>query len=320
MVGMTDNAAALPESSDVPEGAVVVGLDDSEHDPDVLAWGAAEASRRSLPLHIVSARESLSHMLLPGDPTLAPSVSTVRDPEVLDELDGSDEVVRTATDRVREAYPGVEVSTSRPWGTAVQTLLGLAERADCIVVGGRRRSAMARLLLGSTALSVAAHARCPVIVIGSGSLPETERGRVVVGVDGSSDSKEALVYAFEAARSRGVPMHSVTVWSVEVVEGFVVTTPGSPEWQQVEQRYRDAVEGLVRPLREGHPDVEVHVDVIHGPRVATLVDASRTADLLVVGSRGRGGFTGLLLGSMSQGVIQEAACPVAVLTRAPRRE
>ena len=320
MEGMTDNAAAVPESSDVPEGAVVVGLDDSERDPDVLAWGAAEASRRGLPLHIVNARESLSHMVLPGDPTLAPSLSTVRDTDVLDELDGSDEVVGTATDRVREMYPGVEISTSRPWGTAVQTLLDVAESADCIVVGGRRRSAVARLLLGSTALSVAAHAPCPVIVIGPDSLPETERGRVVVGVDGSSDSKEALEYAFEAARSRGVPMHSVTVWNVEVVDGFVVTTPGSPEWQQVERRYRDAVEELVRPLRESRPEVEVHVDIVHGPRVATLVEASRTADLLVVGSRGRGGFAGLLLGSMTQGVLQEAACPVAVLTRTPRRD
>ncbi len=295
----------------VPLGAVVAAVDGSERDEAVVRWAAAEAGRRGSPLHVLNARESLSNMLLPADPSFAPAMVSA---DELDRLDGSDALVAEATSRARAAAPGVAVTSSRPWGTAASTLLAVAERASTIVVGAGRRGALARFFLGSTALSVIAHAPCPVVVVGPDGDPAPAHGLLVVGVDGSSDSRAALEYAVDAAERRGADLVVVTAWNVEVEDGYVVTTPGSPEWERVVARHREAVERLVVPLREAHPSVAVGLEIVHGPRVATLVDRSGGADLLVVGSRGRGGFAGMLLGSVSQGVVHEAHCPVAVVT------
>ncbi len=294
-----------------PAGAVVAAVDGTDRDAPVLAWALDEATRRSLPLHVVTVRESLSGLVVPGDPSFAPSMATM---EQLDELDGSDAIVDRAVTRCRESGPAVTVSSSRPWGTAVQALLGMAETASVVVVGGGRRGPVARFFLGSTALSVVAHARCPVVVVGPDSDPRTRHGRVVVGVDGSSDSRAALEYAAGAARIRDAELVCVTAWNVEVDEGYVVTTPGTPAWERVVARHRSALDRLLAPVREHHPGLTTRVEVVHGPRVPTLVESSTTADLLVVGSRGHGGVAGMLLGSVSQGVVREAHCPVAVIT------
>lgn len=308
-----DAVDSAPDVSEVPvpPGAVIVGLDGSERDDAVLGWAVGEAERTARPLHLVNARESLTGMLLPGDPSFAPSVTTIQE---LDALDGSDALVLEVVARVRADHPGLSVTSSRPWGTAAQALLGLSDDAFMIVVGGGRKGAVARLFLGSTALSVAAHAGCPVVVVGPEGAPDPPHGRVVVGVDGSPDSVAAARFAIEEAERRGAGLVCVVVWNVEVVDGYVVTTPGTPAWDLVEGRHREAVEDVLTPLRGQHPNVAIEVAVVHGPRVGTLVDRSGAADLVVLGSRGRGGFAGMLLGSVSQGVLHEAHCPVAVVT------
>lgn len=297
---------------EVPDGAVIACVDGTERDGPVLAWAAEGADRRGHPLHILNARESLSSMGLPGDPSFAPSRVTL---EQLDAVDGSDEIVTSAAHRAREVHPGLGVTTSRPWGTAVQSILAAAEHATVVVVGGGRKSAMARLFLGSTALSVTAHAACPVVVIGPDGVPDPPRRRIVVGVDGSQDSDAALDFALDASLSREAELVLLMAWNVEVVDGYVVTTPGTDAWNDVERRCREAVEQqLGRRRQDRHRDLPVSVEVVHGGRVESLCDRSASADLVVVGSRGRGGFTGMLLGSVTQEVLHAATCPVGVIT------
>ena len=155
------------------------------------------------------------------------------------------------------------------------------------------------------------HADCPVILVpeGSGGGP----ARVIVGVDGSSHSQAATRAALDVARHAAVPVTVVIAWHVEVVDGVVVTEPGSPEWQAVDQRYREMAERTIAEDRAAHPDIDVTVEVLHGRAADSLVKIAEGADLLLVGSRGRGGFRGLLLGSVTQRVLALATCPVAVL-------
>ena len=138
-------------------------------------------------------------------------------------------------------------------------------------------------------------------------------GRVVVGIDGSEHSRLAFQHALDAAALRGRTVTTVTSWNVEVENGVVVTEPGSPEWEAVDARYRAMAERTIAEARAAHPDITVEVEVRHGRAADSLVEVAEGADLLLVGSRGRGGFRGMLLGSVSQRVLALATCPVAVL-------
>ena len=164
-------------------------------------------------------------------------------------------------------------------------------------------------VLGSVALQVVTHAHCPVVVIdGSNGQTVGTRG-VVVGVDGSSGSELALGYAFEQASRREVSLEVVHAWWTSVPRGLTQAIRDD----QVNEERLSLAETLVG-WSEKYPDVKllrslpVDGSVVHG-----LIDAAKNAELLVVGSRGRGGFRTLLLGSVSQGVIERASCNVAVV-------
>ena len=131
-------------------------------------------------------------------------------------------------------------------------------------------------------------------------------GRVIVGVDGSESSKEALLWAAEYAAATGAPLEALTVWDMPITFGWVA----SLEEDDPEQGALDALEALVRDVLG--EDARVATKVERGHAAFVLVTASKRAGLLVVGSRGRGGFTGMLIGSVSQYCVQHASCPVVV--------
>jgi nucleotide-binding universal stress UspA family protein len=166
------------------------------------------------------------------------------------------------------------------------------------------------MVLGSVSQHVTRHAHCPVVVVrgrhSAGS------NRIVVGVDGSEVSLKALSFAVDQAELTGgtvVAVHgrSMTAmtgpWDVDVAPAV------SEELESAERLLAEAVAGM----RDDHPDVPVELQPMPVPAVRALADASLTASLVVVGTRGRGGFVGLLLGSVSAGVLQHAQCPVAVV-------
>ena len=146
-----------------------------------------------------------------------------------------------------------------------------------------------------------------------GTDPQSSSGRIVVGVDGSSHSEEALRWALGQARLTGQPVDAVTSWSIPVSFGEGAGVLMAIDWRG------DAAKTLENTVANvvDSPDADgVTQRAVEGHPAKVLVDASQDAALLVVGSRGRGGFTGMLLGSVSQNVMARAACPVVVV-RAP---
>jgi len=139
--------------------------------------------------------------------------------------------------------------------------------------------------------------------------------RIVVGVDGSEAGGRAVEFALRTAQACGATLTCVLAWNVEVENGVVVTERSSKYWSAVEERYKTLGHRVVDPLARDHLLVDVHFVVRHGPPAKALLQAASEldADLLAVGSRGRGGFRGLLLGSVSQSVVEHADRAVAVV-------
>lgn len=284
-----------------PHGAVVVGVDGSERDADVLTAAVAEALRREVPLHVRHCHEQLDPYLAFGASGL-PLHSEVPYP-------GS-RVLEVARETVAVLAPDLPVTVDRALGRAENRLVDASEHAAAVVVGTGGKSGVEELLLGSVALNVAAHARCPVLVVPPGADPDGA-GEVAVGVDGSDPSKIALVEAIEVARSRQARLAVITTWLTEAVDGYIVTEPDSPEWAQVEDRIRARQQRMVDEYDTG--GVEVELRPVHGGIRATLAEASREAAVLVVGNRGRGGFLGKALGSVTMDLLKRAHCPVLVV-------
>jgi nucleotide-binding universal stress UspA family protein len=154
-------------------------------------------------------------------------------------------------------------------------------------------------------------------------------GRIVVGVDGSPGGQAALRFALEEARARGATLHVVTAWTLPLTEvpgPFLVELPGGmgPPFEEVRDALRHEAErtldeALRNVLAGAEPGVELRREVVEAAPADALLRAARGADLLVVGSRGRGGFAGLLLGSVGQRCARHAACPVAIVPPPGRR-
>lgn len=296
---------ASTHDTPTPEGAVVAALDGSHRDQAVIDWAAAEAESLGAPLHLV-------HAVDLGTP-LSAYGELLTSPDIVDRVEQeSVRVVTAARERVGASWPGLAVTTALPTGAPAGALLNGAEGARVLVVGSARKTRAERIVLGTTSMSVVAHAPCAVVLVPEDSETSGD-GRVVVGIDGSEHSRLAFRHALEAAAVRSKAVTTVTSWNVEVENGVVVTEPGTPEWEAVDKRYRSMAEATIAADRDAHPDIEVTVEVRHGRAADTLVAVAQGADLLLVGSRGRGGFRGMLLGSVSQRVLSRATCPVAVL-------
>lgn len=287
---------------------IVVGADGGGTDGPALRWAALHASRTGRPLLAVHASEPEA-LAARAAGAGAPDITALLEAE---EVRGDN--VRTAVAGLAEEL-GIEASVSVERGSPVRALVEHQDRAALIVVGTGRKGALEEFVLGTTSIGVAAHAAVPVVVIN----PEVDvdaltRGRIAVAVDGSKDSRTAARAAVAHAAVTGSTVVALTAWYLEVVDGYVVTEPDSPEWQQIEQGRQAMLQDVLRPALEEHPGVPVELEVRRGPIVGTLRAASQDLDLIVVGSRGRGSFTGRLLGSVSQRVMRSASCPVMVVT------
>ncbi|MGV1007265.1 MAG: universal stress protein [Dermatophilaceae bacterium] len=278
---------------------VVVGVDGSSRDTAAVLLAAREASARRLPLRVVHVQE------------FAPPVLDVLAWTPQQDQSPAYTVLRTTTETAAGAEPALTVTAAVLAGRPENVLHRLSRSARLIVVGTGRRTGAAQFRYGTVSLNVAAHAECPVLVIGEPA-PTTPRGRVVVGVDGSRHSVGAVRAAAEQARLHDAELVVHTSWSVEVVDGLVVTEPGSAHWREVEQRLRHLQQQVVveaLPDADGPP---ISYEIVKDTPLGGLVAASEDADCVVVGSRGRGGFLGKLLGSVTMGLLQHCPCPVLV--------
>lgn len=290
-------------------GPVVVGSDGGATDSAAVRWAAEYAQRTGCGLRVVYASEP---------EVLAARAASAGPIDVGALLDAEEQRAQGVRERVaalaQELSIQAEVLLER--GSPLRALLEHQDEAALLVVGTGRKRALEEFMLGTTSIGVAAHARCPVVVVN----PEVEvdaldRGRVGVAIDGSEDSIAAGRAAIEYAARIGASVVAVTTWFLEMKDGYVITEPDSPEWQELEEERRDMVERALAGVRADHPEVPVQIEVRRGPTITVLREFSEEVDVLAIGSRGRGSIRGRLLGSISQRVMRSAVCPVLVATR-----
>ncbi len=195
---------------------------------------------------------------------------------------------------------------------AAPALIEASRQAGLLVIGAQGHGAVYGLLIGSVSQHVARHAECPVVVVRQPRDPDSDR--VVVGVDGSEWGRHALRFAFEHAARTGHRLTALAVSSyASLIEGSALFGYGRPYPAGYHTEIREWLDDELRELRAEHPTVQTTVELAVGSPGRLLADASRAAALVVVGSRGRGEFAGLLLGSTSSTVLHHADCPVAVV-------
>ncbi|QKV90620.1 universal stress protein [Streptomyces sp. NA02950] len=279
-------------------GPILVGVDGSGRSLRALVWAAQEAALRRCPLRII-------HVVPP-----AREYATTAEGRAWEESQRDQGIVAEATAIALDAHPDLDVTSAVPSGAPAPVLLAEAEHAHTVVLGAKGRDGFGSLLLGSVALQVVGHAACPVVIVNHIT---TGHRRIVVGVDGSEHSDAALAYAFQQASLRSAQLRALHAWSPPVPHAVV-----SAAQDAMAKEHQEALEEWLAPLREEYPDVEVVEQLSDESPVFALARASDRADLLVVGSRGRGGFRGLALGSVSQHLLQFSLCPLAVVR--PRRQ
>ena len=284
-------------------GDVVAALDSTTHDEVVAAWAAAEAERSDCALRLVSVVDAAQQMvpyeaLVAGSPSLTEQVDA-------DTRRHVDQVAET----LRGTTPGLRVVTEVLWGSPAAGLVESSQGARLLVTGSPAHAG-----IGSVVVPVMAHAHCPVVIVPDGS--RTGRPRTaVVGVDGSDPSRHALAHALSTVESVGGSVTAVAAWRPEIEAEMLITYVMSDTVPEIDARYAALLDGVIAEVAPRFPGVEVTPLVRHGHTAPVLLEVAKEqdADLVVVGSRGRGGFTGLLLGSVSRRVAARADRPVAVV-------
>jgi nucleotide-binding universal stress UspA family protein len=283
---------------------VLVGVDGSVSAQAALAWAAAEASFRRCSLRIV---HTFTWPMI-GDPFGLNLAEPMNDG--LRAAAGW--ILGEAENQARHAAPDIKVTAELFAAGAAPTLLSQARDAELVVVGSRGLGGFRGLLTGSVSSTVAAHALCPVIIVhphrAGTAFPASPTGRVVVGVDGSEVSAAAIRFAFQEAARRRVGVTAVHA-AMPTRQHPSLRVPADIVDQVDRQLFAEAMVNK----RILIPGIDVKTKLVHSHPAQALLDEADGAELIVVGSRGRGGFTGMLLGSVSQAVLHHAACPVAVI-------
>jgi nucleotide-binding universal stress UspA family protein len=290
----------------LPGGPVVAGIDGSPPSRTAAEWAAREAERHYLPLRLVHGQVNPVPVAY-GYPTLPVDVETP--------MRRARAMLSHVADDVRRAHPEIPVQRVFTVGSPAGVLVDESRTASLVVVGTRGLGGFAGLLAGSVSSQVAAHAHCPVIVVRTdGASGPGPQAPVVVGLDGSTESTLALRFALDAAAATDAALVAVYAWRALPTGNLGPTTVWHYDPAEAEDEARRLLAEQLAGCAEQYPQLDIeHRPVLSFNPGQTLVDASRTAGLVVVGSRGRGGFTGLLLGSTSQTLIHHALCSLAVI-------
>lgn len=285
------------------KGSIVVGVDGSPWSRAAMEWATAEAIRRGLPLHLVHSL-SLDHLV----------GSSFGSDVMAEARTQADTLLIDAALRVHTIGRDIPLTTVSTRGYASGALVRASHGASMVVVGARGLGVLSGSALGSVSFQVATHASSPVVVVRHTGAAQP-LGRIVVGVDGSASSLHAVDYAVGQAQARGAELLLVHAWSSAHNEG----SGPDDRWPSQEAEYERAVSDALAKHARRLPGTAMTQLVVQGHPVKVLVEQSQGADLMVLGCRGVGGFTGLLLGSVSHGVLRRAACPVAILREGSHR-
>jgi nucleotide-binding universal stress UspA family protein len=284
------------------EGSVVVGVDASDQADEAIEWAAGQAAARGVGLRVVTVYRWAR---LPGT---VPVYDATPDPDLLGSRKLADQLMADAVDKAGHLQPSVDVSGEAIEGELISTLVDASRGAAMLVLGSRRLGPGGSYFFGSVGTALAARAHCPIVVVrGPGGLPG-ENPSVVVGVHADHRADDALRFAFDHASRNHRPLRAVLCWHHDPLAVM--------DWRSEPSAPAKAQAWLSEALagwREKYPDVEVHPAVTRNHPVVGLVEQSRAQDLLVVGRHGDHPLAGALLGSVSQGVLHHASCPVAIV-------
>lgn len=279
---------------------IVAGVDPDPGKRTALAWAADAADRRRLPLLLVLAQNVPTAGYRPtnGRPSWE---------EWNEALHATgDRALKEAVAFVESRHPRVRVSGLLAEGHPAWVLREQAQNATEIVLGSWHLSALQELFTAAAvALPLIAHAPCPVVVVPEPEHITQQPPYFVVGVDGSPQSAAAVDFAFEEAALRGALLRALYVWHPP--------RHGVLDEDAAVQECRRLLSEAVAGRTGAHPDVELRHEVVRGHPVRVLAEASEHSLGLIVGTHGHGGFTGMLMGSVSQGVLHHARCPVIVV-------
>jgi nucleotide-binding universal stress UspA family protein len=292
--------------------SIVVGVDESSGAAAALRWAAAERAVDDCELTAVLCWTYLEqHRSQPNQHF---------------DAEYGDAAARQALDTIVEQVLGGEaahVQRRTVNDHTARALLAASADADLLVLGARGLSGWREVIVGSVTRQCLHHATKPVAVIRQRpDEPQpshtTDANRVVVGVDGSEASLQALHWALDEARRRRAVLTAVHVWTAPYI-GPELVPAAAYDTDEHDRRGREVLESAVAAADTSGLAAPVEQLVVSGGAAATLAGAADGADLLVVGSRGHGGFAGLLLGSVSDHVVHHAACPVVVVPHARQR-
>ena len=287
----------------INDKAILVGVDGSHASYKATWWAANYAKHAGLTLQIVCAYSLPSYAAVSFDATYTAMVD--------DNAAHSDAQEILSKAKAIADEQGVEATTLIVTGDPASVFVELSRNYNLIVIGNRGKGGLAERLLGTTSSSLPAYAYCPIVVVpytdDDGNLMHLNNTITKVAV-GSDESKWGL-------KALEIAANFAAAWDAELdVISAVPNMKGSDD-EGVMASFKDDLEVRIKPLEEAHPDLKINKQIVPGPAVGALTKASYDHDVVVVGSRGRGGFTGLLLGSTSQGLLQHAVGPVYVVPR-----
>jgi nucleotide-binding universal stress UspA family protein len=288
-------------SAPVKHLGIVVAVDGSPASNAAACWAACDAAMRNIPLTIVHAvvTPTATWPPVPYPDSLAVRLE-----------DGGKKAVMHAIKIAEDAMPAdrkVAIKRELVYSTPAPALIKMSDEAEMIVVGTAGRGLLARGVLGSVSSDVVRQASCPVAVIRDEDLPDPQHP-VLVGIDGSPASELATAIAFDEASRRGVDLMALHAWSDIVVSELPELDWSAVVKEGAERRLAESLAGW----QERYPNVTVQRLVVRDRPARQLVEKSESAQLVVVGSHGRGGLTGMLLGSVSNSVLHSVRIPVVV--------
>lgn len=284
---------------------VIVGIDGSASSLAAVEAAAREARWRGTHLHLVHAFIWPAMHVPLGPSPLGPATGGLRNM--------AERLAAEAEERAQAVAPDVKVTSAVVTGEPLTVLETQSRHAQLMVIGSRNMGGLVGLLVGSTGVHLAARGHCPTLVVRE---PGDATGPVLLGVDGSPAGTRAIEFAFAEAALRGadlLALHAWTPWNAPMPPPLDPNTPYAGTPTSLAEREACLLSEAIAGQQEQHPEVTVKRQTLRQGTREALIEASSTAQMLVVGARGYGGFAGLLLGSVSQAMLNHAHCPVAVV-------
>lgn len=293
--------------SDIPVG-IVVGVDGSPSARRAAQWAAQEASARKLPVLLAASYTVPQFLYAEG---MLPSRT------IIEELEAqAQRCIDDAATAIREVTDGVELMQQLHEGSPISMLLEFSKEADMVVVGSRGLGGVVGALLGSVSASLVGHAHCPVVVVRADMELTPQHNRIVVGADGSSVSELAVQAAYREARAHGAELVAVNAWLDRSVSSTLAGVNLSAlDWEQAKAGQIAMVQEQLEKCGEGDAGITPQIVIRREYPELALAETGKGARMIVVGSHGRGGFTGMLLGSTSRALLRLSPVPLMVVRK-----